>query len=185
VLSPRYNLLESIHVMANITDADVGVRDGAVPRADVCCLAESFINSSICGHSIPLNEWTDITATNSASKDHYCPLCHHPVTYIADGVASDFVVWTSRNGINGENKSLSITNQRKPQLVYFKYGKLIYLVSVQKHDQGDMVLSQQSFVARWSSQSLFSFIPKSNTTTTAQQRIASVLGIAVQNLKVC
>jgi hypothetical protein len=159
--------------MVNITDADVGVRDGAVPRANVCCLAESYINSTICGHSIPLNEWTDITATNSASKDHYCPLCHHPVTYIADGVASEFVVWTSS----------SITNQ--PQLVYFKYGKLIYLVSVQKHDQGDMVSSQQPFVARWSSQSLFSFIPKSNTTTTAQQRIASVLGIAVQNLKVC
>jgi hypothetical protein len=152
-----------------MADSNTSLPQEQVPSADLCVLAESYLNPTVCGHSIPIKHWMLASAT------HRCPICHHPVTYIADGVAAAMLV--SRE----DSKAQLFRNSEA--LVYFKYGKLTYHLSVPCSNPVQGVSFLQSWSGWWTN--LYSWnLQGVVSPNTAQQRVASVLGISLPHLKV-
>jgi hypothetical protein len=150
-------------------DTNASLHREHVTSSDVVVLAESYLNPTVCGHSIRFSEWNVLAATT-----HRCPICHWAVSYIADGVAASMLASI------GDTKAP--TTQNAAHLVYFKYGKLAYHLSVPNLGGGttsafpgwtDWWINPFS----WSLRGVVS-------STTAQQRIASALGISLPHLKV-
>jgi hypothetical protein len=133
----------------------------------VFVLAESNLNPTVCGHTIPFAE------LHSVANIHRCPICHHPVSYIADGVSASMLASV------GDKKTPN--TQNATQLVYIKYGKLACHLSV-PHP-----CNNSSSLQGWNDWlvNFFSWsIRGSVSPVTAQKRIAFALGISLQQLKV-
>lgn len=98
-------------------------------------LYSSFKDPVDCGHSVPLKPMI----SRLQGGDLSCPICKHTVSHVADGLAS-----------------------KKEQSVVFKFGKIIYRLTVPSADR------LRPWWMFW----------ENDTPGTAQDRIASVLGIS-------
>lgn len=109
------------------------------PLHATAVLYKSFKERDQCGHTVVVNHHSSLLGVAA------CPICDMPVAYIADGVVA------KRDG-GGPS-------------VYFRYGKMVYRLSVQaRKNQGQ----HKPWWMFW----------KDDSTVTAQQRIMSVLGIS-------
>lgn len=144
-------------------------------------LAKSFKDPTVCGHVSPMEHvmvlvvggGSTTTAASSIVGACCCPICDAPFAYIEDSAVKD----------GGPT-------------VYFKYGKMVFRLSVllgraaEKKVQQQLLQQQQQrpWWRVWQSSSSNNYSSSSSnaasSSTTAQQRIMSVLGIS-HGMKVC
>ena len=109
------------------------------PLPTTSVLYKSFKERDQCGHTVVVNHHSSLLGVAA------CPICDTPVAYVADGAVA-------KKDSGGSS-------------VYFKYGKMVYRLSVPTRKQQEQLKPWWMF---W----------KDDSTVTAQQRIMSVLGIS-------
>jgi hypothetical protein len=154
-----------INMTTTTTEVDPWHVDSSSSLLDLAAVFDK--ESTSCGHTLPLkplidriHETESSTHTSSSSTLHTCPFCGHSIAIVRDKAALD----------------------PASETVCVKYGKLIYELTVSTSTLPTLLFSKEERPSWWT---IFNANEANSAqSTTAQARIAQVLGLQQNEMKV-